>query len=1029
MEAICAILSGFHFDVGDPYDSTVGEESVVWKALESRIIPRIEELFMKQKTGKTGEKIGLVRPQVILGLAELYKKLPDGVLERKLPRLITVLSDALKSRDSNARDLARTTLARLSTDVGLRFLPDILRELAVTLREGYQLHVRAAAVHSILLQTWETCFNSGDGQLKGTRSDIDTSVPALMDLLQRDLFGNAQDRRNAEFNQVRYVKEAGGSKSLHSLELIAQMICINKTQEKHGNVGGHQGGVMYCLVSPLLNRILHDAHSMKQLRLVKECLGRVVQGLSNNATFTTSIILPIVYATIDPYMKRGESLDRVDAKDEANDERGSGLVTEWRPSCSDVSSTALAARDDKMHSERMQNKVRDGIDAPKLTGSWRRSTLNVSITAVDDPGSTIAVIFGLQLLRYAIRGGTDGVVSEELDPFVPLLTECVCRCRDSEAILLAMRCLSDLGNRDAPLPSFETTSNVLASKTLELLAGYGGNEELLQAGFKMMAHLLQVQKIHGRMVLNEEQMELLLSILQTSLEKANQHNPALDLTRILVARQVISPGMYDLMGMISKLSIQSHKETLRQQAAVLYVRFLMSYPLSTERLAKELKQLVVNIQFDGVDGRQTAISMIGSVLTKFPDPLIIQHCRLFFLPLTMQLGNDESEKGRRAISECLSTLFSRLPPDILQSDILDYLFTWGASPDQRLRRASLSVLGVFVDCSVIKVNVDTTVNRMVDLAVDTLDPNNDWEVTYFALLLLEKLNGKFPDTVGGTLGLWPKVVSYVSGCHPWVGLVSLRLLFQHLQSLDPCEFVANQATSFLQERGNLFLLSSALCSFLEGEEDGDSDDAVAIVIKALTFTLKASNKYPLLCFPGSDTEDSKNKTVNPMRWLIMRLSQIAKPKGPKRRKAVFKCFAAFAKYGNGIAFDFLDLMIEPLYRVERESRNETEMNNSKSGSMGGVTSEESQLAQEVLHLLEELCPSHEKFVDAYGAVKHRAQEKKMKRSEEYRIDAARDPKIAAKRKVEKQIREKERRKRRIEERASSRDRHCHRRTK
>ncbi|KAL7571718.1 hypothetical protein ACA910_002818 [Epithemia clementina (nom. ined.)] len=981
--AICAFLSGFHFDVGDPYQTlNEGKGSVVWKALDTRVIPRIEELFTKEKTGKKGEKIGVVRPQVILGLSELYRNLPDGVLQRKLPRLITVLSDALKCHDSSSRDMARSTLAKLAVDVGPTFLPDILRELAVTLKEGYQLHVRAAAVHSILLQTWEARFSPETCTACEEKVSIDGSVPALMDLIQQDIFGSAQERRDAEFSQVRYVKEAGGSKSLHSIELIALMINID-TEASRSSEANLPCGSVYCLVSPLLNRILLENQSLKQLR----------QDSSGDNDGTVS------------------SVDLTAA------DKNRGAVVEWRPSHAGMSGTAVGAREEKILSERSQRKVADGSDAPKLTGSWRRNTLITSTKALDDPTSAVAVLFGLQLLRYALRNKSRSNDSRQLDPFVPLLTECICRYRDSEAILLAMRCLGDIRSAESNLPSFNLSSKVLASKTLELLVGFGGNEEMLQASFKMMTYLMEVPRSSETMALNEEQMELLLSFVQTSLANAAQHNPAMSLIRALVARRVISPGMYDLMETVAKMAIQSHKETLRKQASDIYIRFLISYPISAERMVKELKQLIVNIQFDGVEGRHAAISMVASVIAKFPDPVIAEQSKLFFLPLTMQLVNDESEKGRRAVSECISTLLSRLSTDLLQS-LFDYAVAWGSSSDHRLRRASLSVLGLFVDSCGVFLNVDVNLNEIIRLALDSLDKSTDWELVYCALLLVEKANAKWPGTIAGIRLLWLKIVDCLSGLHPWVNLVSLRLVWQHLQSMDPSSFVQDKTETFLQQPGNLFKVTHALCSFLDCDDEELNDDALAFVVKGLTFSLKASTQFPQLCFAVQDDGHEASRG-NPVKWLLTRLSQIAKPKGPKRRQAVFKCFAAFAKYGDGVVFDHLELMIEPLHRVERETKNEIENVPQRAVD---IASEEAQVALDVLHLLEQHCSPYDKFVDAYGAVKQRAHETKMKRSEDTKAEAARDLRVAAQKKVDKQIREKERRKRRVSERAEFRER-------
>jgi hypothetical protein len=219
---------------------------------------------------------------------------------------------------------------------------------------------------------------------------------------------------------------------------------------------------------------------------------------------------------------------------------------------------------------------------------------------------------------------------------------------------------------------------------------------------------------------------------------------SMNLVKALVARRVISAGTYDLMKVVLEQSVQSHKETLRQQAALIYVRFLMNFPMSAEKIEKELKQLLVNIQYDGVEGRHSAISMVAAVIEKFPEPVVVKHSQLFFIALTMQLGNEESEKGRLAVSDCLASLLSRLPTDIIQS-LLEYTCRWGESADLRLRRVSLSVLGIFVESCDIVSHRESNFNMVLSIAKEALVTMGDWELPYFALRLLEKAYSKSPN--------------------------------------------------------------------------------------------------------------------------------------------------------------------------------------------------------------------------------------------------------------------------------------------
>jgi hypothetical protein len=175
-----------------------------------------------------------------------------------------------------------------------------------------------------------------------------------------------------------------------------------------------------------------------------------------------------------------------------------------------------------------------------------------------------------------------------LDPFVPMLTACVCYCRDTEVALAALKCLLVLLRAD--LPSIQSCSKVLGSKILTLLTTVGPsrhtNHDLMQACFKALTHLIgsetknqvsedfsntapkMVEKservITGSLLLNTEQMNVLIGFIQATITESDQHNPALNLIKVILKRQYVSSEFYVLMESMTRIIVRSPKATLRQ---------------------------------------------------------------------------------------------------------------------------------------------------------------------------------------------------------------------------------------------------------------------------------------------------------------------------------------------------------------------------------------------------------------------------------------------------------------------------------
>ena len=618
---MCAIIDGFSFeltvdDSSSDQDEDVDTKTAVWRALERRIIPKIEGLLTKEKVDRSGRRTKIIRPTIVLALLKLFQKFPQSFFESKLPHILTVMCDALRNKESDARDIARVTLAKLVISMDLKYLADVVREVAITLTEGYKLHVRAAVIHTILQELSTVYQPPPQESLKSSApSYFDKCIPALMDVIQDDLFGEANERRESKETNVRYVKEAGGSKSIHSIEIICRLIVFKPSGAGKFSV---MSSAVHCVVSPLLERLRLPDVETSTIRKIKEILMRVVIGLSHNPTVQADELFPFVYATVQPFIGAqaiSSVFEKINVDDGEDTEEKpirvsggtrdsgaeskaiskSGMVVEWRPSTLNTLESAKAASANKKKERRELLKVRDGASAPKLTGSSRHGAVDVA-QGLNNPSSVNAVLFGLNLLNSCIKNlkvDINEKLEGMIDPFVPLLTACVCHCRDTDVALVALKCLmSFLRFR---LPSISACSKSLGTQSLEFLSSSGSslnqNHDLTQACFKTLTHLIKIDigessqgfgssrltELQGEnalsgavaMPLNSEQMKVLISLLQVSVAESEQHNPALGLIKAILSRRYISPEFYDLMESLLKLVVRSQKASLRQVSASL----------------------------------------------------------------------------------------------------------------------------------------------------------------------------------------------------------------------------------------------------------------------------------------------------------------------------------------------------------------------------------------------------------------------------------------------------------------------------
>jgi U3 small nucleolar RNA-associated protein 20 len=1130
--AMCSVIDGFNFEIlekGEDGLESTKPKSSVWRSLENRLLPKLEELLTKETKDKNGSRIKVLRPPIILALVKLLQKFPVEFFEEKLPRVLSVICDALRNKDSNVRDVARNTLSRMVCAMDMKYLADVVREITITLNEGYKLHVRAAVMHSILLDLSKVYEPPTAENLNfGDTFQFDVAVPAIMDLLQEDLFGEANERRESRETSVRYVKEAGGTKSVHSVEIVCKIIAFTPAGQPRD--GKRAQSSIHSIVSPLLERLRRPDVDLRMIRKVREVLSRVVIGLSNNKSVRTDQLFPFVYATIEPFIG-SDAIASVKQLAEYEDDSvadgegthiwvsgrkqrtvvtemssvpKAGKVVEWRPSTLKASGSAATALEIRKEERRELLTVRDGTSAPKLTGSSRHGQIETfKSDRVNEPATISAVIFGLNLMnaclkRKEIRQGNESV--SMLDPFVPMLTACVCRCRDTDVALVALKCLLTFLRLD--LPSIPTCAKSLGVQTLLLLSSAGSsknqNHDLVQACFKTLTHLITTDSesdespdgsagqarttnstlkassdsegvLRGlrKMPLSSEQMRVLISFLQVSITETEQHNPALGLIKAILSRRYASPEFYDMLESILKLVVRSQKANLRyvspktdvlfehenscshasnmylfyikpQQCTGLFVRYLLDYPMGEERFEKHLKQVVANIGYEYQEGRLSAIVLLTLVVEKLPEELLQKHAQLLFLPLVLQLVNDDSKECRGRVSSCIEVLLKRSSLITLRT-FQEYCVRW-SKQGGALLLASMQVFGLIADSRSDFIQSSSLAESWSVLLENQLRQREkaDWETTYFSLVAVEKLWHNFAEVLSGHPDLWTYVTDCLTHVHPWIRLSSSRILNQILSS--------KLAKSFLegQRVGILFDIVRNLTSQLNVNEEEQSEEISELAIKNLAAAVVVMNQNPQMCYALETAiqleERGSPETLEkqgPVYWLLRRLSQIVRNKGSKRRIAVFKCYAAFVANNYEVVAPYLELMLEGLHRSATEAKNEIELQSLSTKrktptSVFGIaaiastvvnpTSQEAVVptteyctAEDVLKLIEDSCTSPEQFLIAYAAVKRRARDKKEKRKVEEKAEAVLDPQAAAVRKIKKQERSKERKKRKSDE--------------
>ncbi|KAF8883245.1 armadillo-type protein [Infundibulicybe gibba] len=289
IRTLVALLDNFHFpmeeivpasekpqpsdDVDDdkeedadlPTEPSTQNTARIADAVNLRLLPNLlNHLEKRDPTTEDGTRI-----PVSVGIVKVAKHLPSATREPQITRLLTILSQIMRSKSQDTRDLTRDALVRIAVSLGPSYLPLILRELRAALLRGPQLHVLAHTAQALLSHITSK-------EHMGEFENLDDSASDVAHIAAEVIFGESgKDVQSDEFKTKM-------PKGLDSFAIMAKHITPNKIST---------------LLLPLRS-IIQETESEKVMQLVEETLKRVASGLNSNKYLIPSELLTLCHTLI-----------------------------------------------------------------------------------------------------------------------------------------------------------------------------------------------------------------------------------------------------------------------------------------------------------------------------------------------------------------------------------------------------------------------------------------------------------------------------------------------------------------------------------------------------------------------------------------------------------------------------------------------------------------------------------------------------------------------------------------------------------
>ncbi|KAL0082208.1 armadillo-type protein [Phycomyces blakesleeanus] len=942
--------------------------------LITKVLPELNAYLNNHKSKKSV----LVRVPVALGIAKLLRALPERSMRLNLPALLTNMCQILRSRAQDVRDMTRETIVKINAFLGPSYFSFIIKELKTSLQRGYELHVLGFTVNVLI----------NDMMPRLEVGQLDYCMGDIVSLLVSDIFGSIGQEKDSD-EMTGKTMEARSNKSPATFELLAKIV-------RFKNVG--------ILLMPLKD-IMSETESLKILKKVDDILSRIATGLVNNPEFESQELLDFAHGLIS------ENVETFKIKTKTK-----------------VSKT----QKEKNFEVQMKRNVVETVD-------YYRANVHRF------------VYFGLSLLYTALRKSKSVFKTEEykdqLDKFVDVIGNTLYSNQTTNVILASkIMCIMVT----LPLPSIPESVPVVVKRTFALIKSTGNtHSKLAQACIKLLTICIRDTK---QSTLTEQQLTYLLNIVRPDMEEPDRQSTVFSLVRAILMRKFMAPEMYDLMDLVSNIMVTNQAKEIREQARSVYFLFLMDYPQGRGRLKTQMSFIIKNLEYVYESGRESIMELLHHIIAKFGDEILEEFSEAIFLALVMRLVNDESAKCREMAAALIKALLER--SEDRMKTIYKLLNTWLDSDKANLQRAGCQVYGLAIDTfgegmrsqapkliekltrmlEVTREQIETLMDSDDETEENVMDVDSDieWEVGYYALNTFAKLAKTFPKLIyaPGTMSVWKGMEEVLLHPHTWIRASAARLYGVYFANIDPetrhtttgddqssyltletlrilaVNFVEQMKSKHLTEDQanqivkNLFFIGKCMY-YLSAEEDIDERSET-----------KADEEEKEEQEEGVDTEieakldeASSKRSLN---WLFRRISFTIRGAAMKRQKNFLLCSSAFKWFAAMCNFipsenlaPYLLPVITPLYYVVNDANSKDEQ-----------SVELKQFGNEVLGMIQKKAGTTVYFA-AYQRVRQKVTKSKEERKAKLAIEAVVNPELAAKRKILKQQKNRDRKRTRF----------------
>ncbi|SCU84481.1 LAMI_0C07646g1_1 [Lachancea mirantina] len=613
---------------------------------------------------------------------------------------------------------------------------------------------------------------------------------------------------------------------------------------------------------------------------------------------------------------------------------------------------------------------------------------------LNDPQHLLSTLqkFAFDLLRTTLVRNKDMLIDTYLEGFIPLLQEALSS--DDEGLLLSTLRLLIVLAKGSLSEAFDGLFKNSARKTLTLIKeSPSTSTEICQMSLKYLSIAIR----HREIGLKETALGYILNKIKPDLNEPNKQGLAFGFLRSLISKHVMIAEIYDVAGVVSEVMVTNHSREIRDISRSVFYQFLMEYDQSRGRLEKQFKFMLSNLEYPSQEGRQSVMELLNLIVNKSSDDLLKRLSSSFFLSLASVSLNDSSPRCREMASSLISNIVEKLGFQNVIT-IEKYVIAW-----LKQNSPSFSNLGLRI-AKILYATLGFGQNDQMDLLVieringifaeTDVGSGAEWDIVYTAHNILEVLATRSTIVYEARFEImWRKVIMCLLFPHPWVRSAAARLINLALRTQKEfsrpfnVEEIQLIATRTLRQIGAPSL----------------SETLAELALKNLTIILSEWRENTPNLFDAAETEGAAH--VDAIDFVISRTASMLRKEPCSDETFVSKktCIQFFALAAQLLSAAKLAGLA---YKIMMGLYMFLEFDD-----LGGDEKVQSlrDLSQECLQILESKMNISD-YTTAFTKVKQEVIKRRQERKARRATLAVANPEIAARRKLKKHARSREKRK-------------------